>query len=119
MSWFRRTPRTPRPPDPPAPESPAPARRSGGHWGLGAVALALLAVGIVIGAVLTPGSSGPATAAPPQLVDGAPGDEPSLSAGAMWYPWAPGPGELGAGPMAFSVDHVVDGQRVKKVVTSW
>lgn len=101
MSWFRRTPHTPR------------------RWGLGALALALLAVGIVIGSALTPGSSGPANAAPPQLVDGAPGDEPSLSAGAMWYPWAPGPGELGAGPMAFGIDHVVDGQRVKKVVTSW
>ncbi len=37
----------------------------------------------------------------------------------MWYPWAPGPGELGANPQAFSIDHVVDGRRVKKVVTSW
>ncbi|TDC48940.1 hypothetical protein E1212_19625 [Jiangella ureilytica] len=108
MSWFRRTPRTPRP-----------HRSAGGHWGLGALALALLAVGIVIGSVLTPGSSGPATAAPPQLVDGAPGDEPSLSAGAMWYPWAPGPGELGANPRAFSIDHVMDGRTVKKVVASW
>ncbi len=102
MSRFRRTPGS-----------------SSGRWGLGALALALLAVGIVIGSALTPGSSGPASAAPPQLVDGAPGDEPSLSAGAMWYPWAPGPGELGANPQAFSIDHVVDGRTVKKVVASW
>ncbi|RIQ36993.1 exo-alpha-sialidase [Jiangella rhizosphaerae] len=102
MSWFRRTPGS-----------------SSGHWGLGALALALLAVSIVIGSALTPGSSGPASAAPPQLVDGAAGDEPSLSAGAMWYPWAPGPGELGAVPSAFSIDHVLDGRTVKKVVASW
>ncbi|SDU70836.1 exo-alpha-sialidase [Jiangella alkaliphila] len=102
MSWFRRTPGS-----------------SNGRWGLGALALALLAVGIVIGSALTPGSSGPASAAPPPLIDGAPGDEPSLSAGAMWYPWAPGPGELGANPQAFSIDHVVDGRTVKKVVASW
>ncbi|WP_162606681.1 exo-alpha-sialidase [Jiangella asiatica] len=95
-------------------------RKSGvGRWSIGAIALALLGIGIMIGAALTPGSTGPASAAPPALVDGAPGDQPSLSAGAMWYPWAPGPGELGAAPMAFSVDHLLDGRRVKKVVASW
>ncbi|HEY9412926.1 MAG TPA: exo-alpha-sialidase [Jiangellaceae bacterium] len=92
-----------------------------GRWGVAAVTMtALVGAGVLIGSTLTAGGpGGAAEAAPPGLVDGAPGDQPSLSAGAQWYPWAPGPGELGANPRAFSIDQVLDGRTVKKVVASW
>lgn len=75
--------------------------------------ITMLAAGIMIGSTITAPAT-PETAAetmagttgPPALADGASADSPSLSAGAQWYPWAPGPGELGAGPMAFSIDQV-------------
>lgn len=93
------------------------------RWGAGVLtSITMLAAGIMIGSTISapaaPGNTA-AAAGPPELVNGAAADSPSLSAGAQWYPWAPGPGELGAAPMAFSVDHVVDGRTVKKVVTSW
>jgi len=82
----------------------------------------MLAVGIMVGS----GLSAPVAptrvagaAGPPATVNGAAANQPSLSAGAQWYPWAPGPGELGANPMAFSIDQVVGGKTVKKVVASW
>lgn len=92
-----------------------------GRWGVGVVAMAIvLGVGVLIGTSLTPsGGGGSASAAPPPLADGPAADDSLLSSGPMWYPWAPGPGELGANPQAFSVDHVVDGRTVKKVVASW
>lgn len=91
------------------------------RYGLSTLAMgSMLAVGILIGSTFTPASTtNQANAEPPPLKDGASANAPTLSAGAMWYPWAPGPGELGAGPMAFSVDQVVDGRTVKKVVASW
>ena len=82
----------------------------------------MMGAGILIGSSLTattPTSPASAATAPPDLVDGRRGDAPSLSAGAQWYPWAPGPGELGASPQAFSIDQVVEGRTVKKVVASW
>lgn len=93
----------------------------------------LIGAGVLLGALITPNgnpatATGPvlavapaaaATGAPP-LQNGTAGNTASLSGGAMWYPWAPGPGELGANPMAFSVDHVLDdGRTAKKVVASW
>jgi hypothetical protein len=84
--------------------------------------MVMLAIGYLLGSgvsVSSAATAGKATAGPPQLVDGAPGNRPTLSAGAQWYPWSPGPGELGANPQAFSIDHVVDGRTVKKVVASW
>jgi len=95
--------------------------------GTGAISSAtLLAVGILVGSMLTstratsPGTKPAAeTATPPPLVDGASGQTSTLSGGAQWYPWAPGPGELGANPMAFSIDQIRDGKTVKKVVASW
>ena len=82
----------------------------------------MLAVGIMVGSSLTAPVAPTrvaGAAGPPALVDGAAANQPTLSAGAQWYPWAPGPGELGAGPMAFSIDQVLNGRTVKKVVTSW
>ncbi len=93
------------------------------YWGAGVLtSITMLAAGIMIGSTITAPTApekAAGTTGPPALADGVPAGSPSLSAGAQWYPWAPGPGELGAGPMAFSVDHVVDGRTVKKVVTSW
>ena len=82
----------------------------------------MLAVGIMVGsslAVPVAPTRVAGAAGPPALVDGAAANQPTLSAGAQWYPWAPGPGELGANPMAFSIDQVVGGRTVKKVVASW
>jgi hypothetical protein len=92
------------------------------RWGTGVLTSAtMLAVGIMVGSSLTAPTprSAAGAAGPPSLVDGGAADQPTLFAGAQWYPWAPGPGELGAGPMAFSIDQVVNGRTVKKVVTSW
>lgn len=92
------------------------------RWGKRIVVpTAVLAVGIMVGSSL--GAPAPRNAAgaagPPALVDGTSATEPTLFAGAQWYPWSPGPGELGAAPTAFSIDQVVGGRTVKKVVTSW
>lgn len=58
---------------------------------------------------------GPATPA-----DGADPAKPLLTAGALWHPWSPGPGELGCCPMALSFDHVRDdGRTAKSVLASW
>lgn len=91
------------------------------RWSVGGVGVAaVLGAGILIGSALTPaGTSGSASAAPPGLVDGAEADASILTSGPEWNPWSPGPGELGANPQAFSIDHVVDGRTVKKVVASW
>ncbi len=93
------------------------------RWGAGVLtSITMLAAGIMIGSTIS-APAAPENAArttgPPELVDGRSADDPSLSAGAQWYPWAPGPGELGTAPQAFSVDHVVNGRTVKKVITSW
>lgn len=37
-----------------------------------------------------------------------------LSLGAQWWPYSPGPGQLGAAPQVFAFDHVVDGRRTKE-----
>jgi hypothetical protein len=99
------------------------------------LAASMIGIGIGIGAVINPGvgpardSTGAVTlraAQPagdpddtPPEGDGRSGDQPSLSGGALWYPWAPGPGELGAAPMAFSVDHLIGNRTAKRVIASW
>lgn len=61
-----------------------------------------------------------ATAGAPELRDGGDPEATSLHGGAMWHPWSPGPGELGANPMAFSYDHVLsDGRTAKKAIVAW
>ena len=93
------------------------------RWGAGVLtSITMLAAGIMIGSTISAPAAPKNTAAtsgPPALVDGVSADDPSFSAGAQWYPWAPGPGELGTAPQAFSIDHVVNGRTVKKVITSW
>ncbi len=92
------------------------------RWGTGVLtAASMLVVGIVVGSGLAAPTPRPSAGAagPPAPVDGVAASDPTLFAGAQWYPWAPGPGELGASPMAFSIDHVLDGRTVKKVVTTW
>lgn len=97
-------------------------------------AASMIGIGVGIGTVAQPASEpDPAAVArlpgevravgdpddPPPEGDGLAGDRPSLSGGALWYPWAPGPGELGAVPMAFSVDHLIKDRTAKKVIASW
>lgn len=90
------------------------------RWALSASGMvSVLVVGILVGTSFTNSQPRQAKAEPPPLKDGAAGDAPSLSGGAQWYPWAPGPGELGAAPMAFSIDQVIQGRTVKKVIASW
>ncbi|MBM7783701.1 exo-alpha-sialidase [Tenggerimyces flavus] len=90
------------------------------RWAVSASGMvSMLVVGILVGTSITNSQPRQAKAEPPPLADGAAGDASTLSGGAMWYPWAPGPGELGAAPMAFSIDQVIQGRTVKKVVASW
>jgi hypothetical protein len=77
------------------------------------------AVLVVAAVTLLSASGGGAVPAPSPFADGPAANANVLHLGAEWSPWSPGPGELGANPMAFAIDHVVNGRTVKKVISSW
>ena len=77
------------------------------------------AVLVVAAVTLLSANGGAAVPATSPFADGPAADANVLHLGAEWSPWSPGPGELGANPMAFAIDQVVDGRTVKKVISSW
>lgn len=96
--------------------------------------LVAVLVGSLVGSAVTLGAGAMAPrfsgAAPLQPSNADPGPAPigqggdpavsSLSGGAMWFPWSPGPGELGANPQAFSLDQVdAQGRSTKRILASW
>ncbi|SDR86791.1 exo-alpha-sialidase [Microlunatus soli] len=89
------------------------------------IAAPSLIVGVIIGSLvagpglLTRHEAAAEPGGPPSLTDGADGNAPRLSSGAMWHPWSPGPGELGSNPMAFTADHLIGDRTAKKVFVTF
>lgn len=73
---------------------------------------------LTLASVSAASAPSPATAGPGgsgnSISDGTDPDATSLSLGAQWWPYSPGPGQLGAVPQTFAVDHLIDGRRTKK-----
>lgn len=77
------------------------------------------AVGVVaLGSMSAASAPSPSAAGPGgsgnTITNGSDPDAASLSLGAQWWPFSPGPGQLGAVPQVVAFDHLVDGRRTKK-----